>query len=228
MFLLRHMTSLARLLLGWAGRNVIATLGLLALFLYVFLYVTYVAFYGRFGLEPNEVGLDYRETLSRGVGALPMILFLIFVVVLGVAIIYGAWWGLIRIAKAVRLVPNTASPVASLRDFAAFAAVYGLLGGMLFGVVFITSLVPHDANRVKGGDIIESDDFFSPYSAEAAKLRWIGSAPPGVVGEDVGVGHELRYLGTSHGVYVLYDVDQQRSIEVSTSLAVLTILGHER
>ena len=222
------MTSLARVLLRWMGRNVLATLGLLALFLYAFLYITYVAFYGRFGLEPNEVGLDYRETLSRGVGALPIILSLIFVAVLGFAIIYGAWWLLIKIAKAVRLVPNTASPIASLRDFAAFAAVYGLLGGMLFGVVFITRVVPDDVAEVKGGSIIESDDFFSPYSAEAAKLRWIGSAAPGVVGESVGEGHELRYLGTSHGVYVLYDVDRQRSIEVSTSLAVLTILRRER
>jgi hypothetical protein len=222
------MTSFARLLLGWMGRNVVATLGLLALFLYAFLYVTYVAFYGRFGLEPNEVGLDYRETLSRGVGALPMILSLIFVVVLGFAVIYGAWWLLIRIAKAVRLVPPTASPIPPLRDFAAFAAVYGLLGGMLFGVVFITKVVPDDVAYVKDGGIIESADFFSPYSAEAAKLRWIGSAAPGVVGEAVGEGHELRYLGTSHGVYVLYDVDRQRSIEVSTSLAVLTILRRER
>jgi hypothetical protein len=168
------------------------------------------------------------ERRSPAVSARFRCLFLIFLVVLGFAIIYAAWWVLIKTAKAVRLVPHTASPVASLRDFVAFAAVYGLLGGILFGVVFVTSLAPHDADRVKGGYTIESDDFFSPYSAEAAKLRWIGGAPPGVDGESVGVGHKLMYFGTSHGVYVLYDVDQQRSIEVSTSLAVLTILGHER
>ena len=131
------------------------------------------------GLSRTKSGSTTRDAL-RGVGALPMILSLIFVVVLGFAIIYGTWWLLIRIAKAVRLVPHTASPIAPLSDFAAFATVYGLLGGMLFGVVFITNVVPDGWRYVKDGGIIESDDFFSPYSAEAAKLRWIGSAGPGL------------------------------------------------
>jgi hypothetical protein len=215
------MTSFAYGVLGSMRRNFIATIGLLGLVFYLLLYIAYVAFYGQFGVEPNEVGLDYRETVSRGVGAIPMILSLVFVVVLGLGAIYGLWWAFLRLARFVGLVPRRASLLAPFRDVVAFATVYGLAGGVIFVIVFIATGVPDDAAHVKAGGIIESRDFYQPYSAERASLSVIGGGAPKRIQE--ATRHELRYLGAAHGVFVLYDVDAQRTIQVPTSLVVLTI-----
>jgi hypothetical protein len=200
--------------------TVIALAGLVA---YSVLRVSYAMFYGRFGVEPEEVGLGQTQIIAYAVLAL-----IGFIVVSGAALVLAYF--LMRL-MGLRRYPVADDAPLWRRAMAFTATPYWIVGGPV--IIVVVSLVlftlPEQArslaDQVEEGETVRPPVSFSwrildlHVKALPARVTGLGPDPLPAQLES----RSLRYLGEAGGVAVLYDWKSERVLRVPTgSVVVLT------
>jgi hypothetical protein len=195
------------------------------LLLYGFLNFCYARFYGRLGVDPNDVGLSYIGTLTRASG-----LVVGFLIVLGVPIMLTVL-GVLLLSlwrKPPRWFESWMHPRA-LR-LAAMSGVAAVTYLAIYSGVSWTDLA---ANEVRAGKAVSPPRFpTAPF--RGLEVFAIRAAPTTV--EPVGKpsdspaaerlrGRRLLYLGQSGGTVVLYDAATQQAIYVPGSSVILHVVN---
>jgi hypothetical protein len=162
------------------------------------------SFYSRFGLDPEDVGLTYTETLTRAAAGL--LLLLLFVGVIVLLMWLNASWG----------TPRTAQERRRQFRYAAVTTAFLLIS------ILILTLPPTYQNRaedVKDGKAVRPAGitwriFENPFGlrVERVHVSWIDKTNAAY---DFGPG-EVMYLGRARGVAVFFDPREgkQRTVRV--------------
>ena len=189
------------------------------LLMYAYPSLCYDLFYGRLGIDPNDVGLSYTGTLARSSG---------FIVVY-LAVVFFVWLYFVQFA----LVPRARALELSL-DRARIAFV---LTGVIMAVLLWWPMRASEnaAKRVQAGNPVTPIRLTTPpelvplppFPVLAIHADPATVEPAGKPGESPAAdrlrGKKLLYLGQSSGTVVLYDADVQRAIYVSASSIVLQV-----
>ena len=168
-------------------------------------------FYSRFGLEPEDVGLTYTETLTRAAVALVVLC----VVPVFIALIV---WSIIRLYASPE--PRVSRRSALMRQ--AFSALAGAAAVLL--VAFVADTYKARALDVKNGmpmrpagitwDFIENP---LALRAERVGVSWIDDTKEGYA-FDKG---DVMYLGRAAGVAVFYDPHSDRTVRIPDTGSVI-------
>ena len=166
------------------------------------------SFYGEFGLEPQDVGLSYTETLSRAAAGL-IVALLVFVAITLV------WWLYLRYVAAR---PRNAREQRRLVRGAAF-----VFASMLLILVYaLPSGYVQLAEDVKDGNALRGITWRfleNPLGlrVERVHVSWIDDMEPAYdFGSD-----EVMYLGRASGVAAFFDPRTQRTVRVPDSAIVI-------
>jgi hypothetical protein len=185
------------------------------LLVYGYLRIYLQSFYGSLGVDPNDVGLTYADTLARSVGFLLILCLVVFVPFLIALIPAYFLRGDYPTAdvRRVFVVLKSLMTVAII-GFGLAVLVIGL-GGPLLGAEDAARKVqagaPLTGWALRG--LIRAD----PTTVEPAGKRGDSPAAEGLQGK------KLLYLGQSSGTVVLYDTTAQRAIYVPASSIVLHV-----
>jgi hypothetical protein len=202
--------------------------------LYVMVYFSYSAFYGRFGVSPTEVGLTYVSVLTRSAPPLLILLtaFLWMTYVIGRRLLRRHWatartgyWirilllavmmvlvaGSVRAHRLANLVEQ-GSPVRS-RPFGEIVDVR---------VDYVTVIAGKGANVAPTNIPANGDEppAFPPDPATGLEPGLDLSAPEADVAVrsgstlEVAKRRALLYLGQANGIVVLYDPSQRQTIRI--------------
>lgn len=221
-------TSRGRLL-GWVSEHTLAALTLIGLVAYGVIQLAYVQFYGRLGVDPDEVGFDYVHTLSQSVPTVAVIIAS-YTVLAGFAVfaLYLLLDGLQRVARRYRR--RTGEPEArqSLADswlsrvgtdvpLRAWAVILVALG-VAAAAASVYYALGALAEKVERGEAVHATrlgqaEGLNPlsFSAEPVELVSVSSEETPIARL---AGHRLMYLGGSGGIYVLYDSSCKRVIRL--------------
>ena len=157
------------------------------------------SFYSKFGLEPEDVGLGYAQTLSR---AAPLFVLVVLFVLLG------------RLAAVSRR--RAPGPVV--------AAI--VLGALLVLALWMPWAYTRDAHRVKERKPLRPAGLSTPgrlatnplgLRAEPVRVVWIDK---GHAAHDFGSG-EVMYLGRAEGNAVFFDPEHRQTVHVPESDIVI-------
>ena len=196
----------------WLAANTLAAVTIAGALIYGITRISYVGFYGEFGLDPEDVGIGYAATLAR---ALPGLLFWFAVLCLSLLAYYAvAVW---------RYGGETPACLNQLRRFIA----WGLVGGFLLGLLVSAGDAQRAASAVKRGDELR---------APAGVISWgIVRDPLGFTVREVNVewvdgdasahtklGRPLMLLGSDSNVYYIYDVEHRRTLRLPRSLVIVS------
>lgn len=205
---------------SWAGRNLLASLTILGVVLYGLIRLWYQAFYGPFGLAPEDVGLDYAETLARSAGLIVWLTILLApFVVLFVLLRERAR----RFVLALRSSPSFPRWLLdALAPLAILLAVFALFGLAAVGSERMIDSAS-DAKRGEVGDFPFGMNIGA--NAEPAAITWIEEPPDGL--DDL-ASHRLMYLGQSEGTAFLYDIDSERTVQIPSNSALISLIRNER
>jgi hypothetical protein len=191
--------------------NLTAAFTLLALLAYAVLRLIFGAFYGHFGLTPEEVGYDYPTILASSLPG-----FAVFGVV-----------GLLLAAAFYVMSRQSLTPV-SRRLMLVYTVVAPLY--LLLTVFFFAGLqeaaIGHDAEQ---GGRVEGVSLFGvvpllPWRVEPAAVTPASTRFGGAGVSDLAT-RCLMYLGTKDSSYLLYDVQKRETERIPVFVATLEI-GH--
>lgn len=178
---------------SWLRTDWPKILSLVGVLLYALLWTATSAFYSRLGVDPQELGVNYGSILVKSAGAIVLVL------ILGIALVFlarrlGKRWTLQALA----------------------------IGVLLWGLGLFVIAAIH-ANMAREGRVAPTSVAFLPY------VPWrVWPADVGAAEADPSPAVELLthdcvfYLGTGNGKAFFYDVDQRRTIHVSTSAVVVS------
>ena len=196
----------------WLKDNIVAAVSIAGALVYGMIRISYVGFYGEFGLDPEDVGIGYAATLAR---ALPGLLF--WFAVLGLWLL--AYYALVVWRHGV----EAPERVSRLRRYIA----WGLAGS--FPLMFLVSA--GDAQRaaaaVKRGDelrapagVISWGIVRDPlgFTVREVNLEWID----GDASAHTKLGRPLMLLGNDSDVYYVYDVQFKRTLRLPRSLVIVS------
>jgi hypothetical protein len=201
-----------------------------AIAVYTLLRISYGAFYGAFGVAPEDVGLTYPSVVFQSVVGLAVLGIILVVIV--------AIWRLTDQAVTVALNKRAArrrkkgkkGPVRESIPLRRF----GIGASLIFGLFLLVDEIPRQAfefaERAKNGqavtwagfrvDSIVSEKFpLLPYRAEPASIQVLG---PGDSAEaDLSSRTTLMYLGTGGDAHVLFDRVSEEVLRVPVRSAIL-------
>ena len=193
----------------WIAENPLPAVSIAGALVYGAMRISYVGFYGEFGLDPEDVGIGYAATLSR---ALPGVLFWAAVLVLipGVVLVAIAWY------------VDRSGWRHTIRRLAPRLAVGA--------IVLLLLLTPFDAQRaalaVKRGEelrapsgLVSRGTFRDPlgFTVREVEVEWVG----GEASSRTELGRPLMLLGSDSDVYYVYDVQFERTLRLPRSLVVV-------
>jgi hypothetical protein len=194
--------SRAERLAAWAVSQPVVSLTLAGAALYLLVRLGQQLFYEQFGLAPEDVGLGYAETLARAAGFTASIAL----VIVPVALLYA--WVMRKLGR------MTGSSLAVM-------AIYFYASLLLTLVALVGNTALLNAYWVKRGDSVQS--FFVldiGLRGEPAEIAWLEGAPETLAGlED----HELMLLDNSGGTVTLYDVTDERTVQIPSSSVAVSI-----
>jgi hypothetical protein len=168
-------------------------LPLVGALLYAILWTATSAFYSRLGVDPQELGVNYGSILVKSAGAILLVLIL---------------------GMALALVARRLGKRWTLQALATGVVVWGV------GLFMFASI---HANMAREGRVAPSSVLYLPYvpwrvwPAEVAAAEAEPSPAVELLTRDC-----VFYLGTGNGKAFFYDVDQRRTIHVSTSAVVVS------
>lgn len=216
--------SLSARLTSWVGTHLLPVFTVAGFVVYGLLRVSYANFYGRFDVDPEEVGLG-QTTILVQTG----------LVVFASTLLSGALMMLGFLGyKALGLRPLTPAPNASfwVRALAFMGGPYWMVG--ITSVVLFATIVLYDlpnrartrADQVERGETVRTTVSFLnldlPVKALPVKLTTLAG---GKLSANL-TSPSLRYLGQADGVLVLYDWKAERVIRLpSDSVVVMTSTG---
>jgi hypothetical protein len=189
----------------WLRSDWPKVLSLVGVLLYAFLWTATSAFYSRLGVDPQELGIDYGSILVKSAGAIVLVLILSIVLVL-----------LTSRLRDRRRTEGSLSPT-SRRTLVALG-----IGVLVWGVGLFVIAAVH-ANMARDGRVAPTSVGFLPYvpwrvwPAEVAAAEADPSSAVELLTRDC-----VFYLGTGNGKAFFYDVDQHRTIHVSTGAVVVS------
>lgn len=226
-------TRLQRLL-AWVSAHTLAALTLIGLLAYGVIQLAYVQFYGRLGVDPDEVGLDYVHTLSQSVPTLAAILasfaLLAGFAILGIGVLVDGVkavtnWHRRRSGKPKRGASHDSRSFSSPKiTWRAWAIILLALGLAATSANVYFALGPL-ADRVERGDAVHATRIGDAegrnplsFSAEPVGLIPVGEAVTAVARL---ADHRLMYLGSAEGIHVFYDSDCKRVIRLPDSEVII-------
>lgn len=201
----------------WLAANTLAAVSIAGALVYGVTRISYVGFYGEFGLDPEDVGIGYAATLAR---ALPGLLvwtagyLLLSLTYLAVEFI-AAW-----LSRGRRV--ESAWSLITRRRFAETAAVLAIA---LF-VLVAPAIAQTAATRVKHGDELRAPSGLISwgilrdplgFTVREVNVKWVDSDPS----SHTELGRTLMLLGTDSDVYYLFDVQFRRTLRLPRSLVIV-------
>lgn len=197
---------------SWVGSNPTTALTILGIVAYFAVTFSYRSFYGELGVDPEDVGIGYRKTLTDAA-------FAAIAIVATAAVFFGTWL-VVGLALAPVRFAWSRWVQGDRRPFNFRDVLLSDAGGYIVSVLLVLTflLIPDRytamANDVREGEplVWESPiDFDNPFglTAPLTAVRWISDAP-----QDFKVEGPLLYLGRSGGVVVLYDAGADRVMRV--------------
>jgi hypothetical protein len=186
---------------GWVVANMVAALTLVAVVLYGLVSLGHQTFYSQFGLAPQDVGLGYGEALARASG------FALYVLLVVALAFVSAWIG------GVSRAPRT-------RRWTRLNIALVVFGVVLLAITVV--VISRDAaNAAKRGESVRPMlAVGTGIRAEPVELAWI-ERPPDTLRSISR--HQLVFLGRSDGTTYLYDVDDERTIQIPDGIAALSL-----
>ena len=197
----------------------VALVGGLLVYGYMRLYLQ--RFYGGLGVDPNDVGLTYADTLARSIGFLiycSVVLAYTLVAALTLKTISRLIW---RIHPATKHRRTYVPPGALLTVGVPVIVTVSLIVASLWVVL---DRAEHAARRVQAGRQLPRSGLLgaSVIRADLATVEPAGKRGESPAAERL-QGRRLLYLGQSGGTVVLYDAAIQRAIYVPASSIVLQV-----
>ena len=184
-------------LIVWVAENTLAALTIAGALLYGIVRFGLQLFYDEFGLAPEDVGLGYGETLARATG-----FAFFFAIVLSPLVAYA----LLRRIRLTRWL------------------VVGFVALAIPVLVAVAAMAIVNADRVKQGDSVRSWfvlDF--GIRGEPAEIAWID--PESAPKEHAELqDHELMLLDHSGGTVTLYDVTEERTVQIPSSTVAVSVV----
>jgi hypothetical protein len=200
--------------------NLPAALLLGGLFMYAYLSICYDRFYGRLGVDPNDVGLSYAGTLARSSG------FVIVYFLVGVSVLQYVFPFALR-ARPRRL---------RLSTHRMRAALVGSTAVMVLVLVWPFLAAGDAAEHVQAGNPVAPAQLPSipelPFPVPPLPVLAIHAdpatvEPAGKPSDSPSVARlrnrRLLYLGQSGGTVVLYDAAVDRAVYVPGSSIILHV-----
>jgi hypothetical protein len=187
------------------------------LLLYAYLSLCYDVFYGRLGVDPNDVGLSYTGTLARSAGFVAAILLVTF--------------GAVSLVQEARREEAEGKPRRERWFPSVGCAVLIACGAFLFLILIQPYLGAwRAANAVMAGKPISplvTGERFLPLPKLAIHADPAMVEPVGKLTDSPSIerlhGRRLLYLGQSGGTVVLYDATADRAVYVPASSIVLHV-----
>ena len=210
--ILLYVRRVIRRVASWVGSNPTTALTILAIASYFAVTYSYRSFYGELGVDPEDVGVGYRRTLTDAA-------FAALAIVATAAVFFGAW-----LVVGIALAPARYAYARWVRGVRLPFNIRNLLfpdaGGYVASVLLVVTffLIPDGyksmANDVRRGEPLHWEapvDFDNPFglSAQLAAVHWISDAP-----RDFKPEGPLLYLGRSEGVVVLFDAGVDRVLRL--------------
>jgi hypothetical protein len=197
--------------------TIIAVAGLIA---YSVLRLSYATFYGRFDVEPEEVGLGQTQIIGHTVLAL-----IAFILLTG-AVLVVSFLGMRLLGVRSYRLPDDAPLWRRAMSFTSTAYwMVGLPFLIAIGSLLLFALPERArslADQVEAGETVRPPVSFRwldlHVKALPAKLTSLRGEPLPMQLES----RSLRYLGEAGGVVVLYDWKAERVLRVPTGSVVLT------
>jgi hypothetical protein len=195
----------------WLASNTLPAVSIAGALVYGMIRISYVGFYGEFGLDPEDVGIGYAATLAR---ALPGLLF--WFGVLGLCLL--AYYAL----EVWRHGVEAPERVSRLRRYIA----WGLAGSLPLMFLLSAGDAQRAAAAVKRGDELRAPSALISwgivrdplgFTVREVKLEWVGDASG-----HTKLGRPLMLLGSDSNVYYIYDVELQRTLRLPRSLVILS------
>ena len=209
---LLYVRRVIRRFASWVGSNPATALTILGIISYFAVTYSYRSFYGELGVDPEDVGIGYRRTLTDAA-------FAAVAIVATTIVFFGTWLVVGLVLAPVRYaygrwVRGVRRPL-NIRNVL-FSDAGGYVASVLLVLTFF--LIPDGyksmANDVRGGEPLHWEspvDFDNPFglSAPLATLQWISDEPRGFKPEG-----PLLYLGRSGGVVVIFDAGTDRVLRL--------------
>jgi hypothetical protein len=206
---------------SWVGTHLLAVATIAGFIVYGFLRVSYATFYGRFDVEPEEVGLGQTEILTQS--GLFLFVYVLFIgVVLGLAFLAY---------RAIGIRPVILEPDAPFwRRAVAFTSgpywmvVIPTVLGLSFLVLFELPVRARTlADQVERGETVRPSGSFTLRAGLHVKAVPVRLTTLG--GDELP--SELRspsllYLGQASGVLIVYDWEAERVIRLPMDSVVMT------
>jgi hypothetical protein len=189
----------------FASQNPVAVVSWIGAVAYFVTRMAQTSFYSKFGLEPEDVGLGYAQTLSRA-AALLLLISLVTVVWLAASTRHRARGPLILAAGRL--------------------AVWTLVVLALWMPLTYT----RDAHRVKEGKALRPAGLSTPnrivtnplgLRVEPVRVSWIDKAR---AAHDFG-SDRVVYLGRAEGIAVFYDAEKRQTVRVPEGDIVIERTG---
>jgi hypothetical protein len=179
--------------------------------------------YGRFGVDPEEVGLGYADTLVRSVFGVLVVALCVLIVLVGMSIYAGVTGFSPEQRRAKRKELGTAGWLKEMlvtpADVSAFPGIFFLLALLIFAS-------GSRANSVEAGRSVRPPHmslnpttWLTPLKnplairAERVDVEWLGTKPKPSALTNCGQCRWI-YLGRATGIAVLYDVDRCRTLRI--------------
>jgi hypothetical protein len=204
---------------GWVAQHGLAAVSLVGALLYGTARLSYVAYYGEFGLDPGDVGIGYAATLARAVPGL-LVVFGFVVLVFG-----GAIFGL------ALLFSRAAGEPVGLADLW-HAKTRAIVLYVSVGVAFLLLVLMPDNAREHardvergeelgaGGHAVSRATYDNPLglTARAVEVHWLDPE----LAKAVDLGDRVMLLGSSGDTHYLHDVARGRTHRIPTGFVVLS------
>jgi hypothetical protein len=214
------MRTRAARVLGWIGEHPVPAATIAGGVTYAVVRVSLARFYGRFGVEPEEVGLGYADVLVRTVFGLALTYVLLFVA------------GFLVLAMLVGIA-GKGGPLARYEDRAAQWAGPAFIAWLIVVLPVLLVLLPFRAEAL--ADDIVAGTAVRPFRLEEYRGDLSLGNPFGIRAEFVTVEAldgtvppllkncdcTLIYLGRSSGIAVLYDVTHRRTLRLPDAELVI-------
>jgi hypothetical protein len=203
-----------------------ALVPMVGLVLYVLVRSYYNQFYGRLGIDPEDVGLDYATTLQSSLGLLFFVAIAVIAYPTAVIVCLGAIVRVVRDARSGVLSVGglTRGLVRSQLRTLRWALPLCCVAGLAILSLTLTHKAAHFANAVNAGRPVKFGSLaLTSFKVRATPLRIDlvepAASQPGLaaVARRAALRPPLLYLGRANGVLVLYDSRAGQAIYVPAS-----------
>jgi hypothetical protein len=206
------------------GRAV-ALIGLLS---FLFIQRAYDDFYGRFGVNPTEVGIDIYVVAYRAAYAIFVNGLLVLLMVLATLEAIVVVWRLVTHQAGSGKTPW---PSLNRRLRGWLSGYFSLYSARLialflvfavFGLMYVLLItLPSNSleDRIRGGESVETVTRITPLlwvRAERVRVDWIGPAETALP-----EGRPLTYLGSNEGIVIVYDLCEEMAVRVPAERVIV-------